>query len=85
MDDKKDKKWEDLILRALNEHAGQEAILVPSMFTPPIMLSNIFRIGCQLKGKGYTTAPDRRMGGWHLRLLEPGKTYCQGSSAPGGY
>ncbi len=84
MDDKKEKKWEDLILRALNERAGREAILVPSMFTPPIMLSNIHRIGCQLKNKGYTTAPDRRMGGWHMRLLEPGVTYCQGSN-PAGY
>jgi hypothetical protein len=48
------------------------------MFQPPIMLSNIFRIGLQLKGKGMTTGPDRRMGGWHLRLLGPGLEFCQG-------
>jgi hypothetical protein len=67
-----DQKLEDLILRKLYEHAGHEAVLVPSMFQPPVMLSNIFRIGGILKKKGYTTAPDRRLGGWHMRLLEPG-------------
>jgi hypothetical protein len=41
------------------------------------MLSHIFRIGCAMKGKGYTTAPDRREGGWHFRLLEPGIAHCQ--------
>jgi hypothetical protein len=82
MDARNDAKLEDLILRALNEHAGREAVLVPAMFNPPIMLSNILRLACQLKHKGYTTAPDRRMGGWHLRLLEPGIAHCQGLSAP---
>jgi hypothetical protein len=76
-----DAKLEELILRALQEHPGHEAVLVPAMFNPPIMLSNIFRLACQLKHKGYTTPPDRRMGGWHLRLLAPGIAHCQGLSA----
>jgi len=72
-----DSKLEELIIRALYENTGHEAILVPQRFNPPIMLSNIFRLGCQLKRKGFTTAPDRRMGGWHMRLLAPGIDYCQ--------
>ncbi|HWF19627.1 MAG TPA: hypothetical protein VG754_10180 [Verrucomicrobiae bacterium] len=72
-----DLKMQDMILRALHENPNREAILVPSMFNPPIMLSNIFRLGGVLKRKGYTTPPTRRMGGWHLRLLEPGVAYCE--------
>jgi hypothetical protein len=72
-----DSKLEELILRALYENPGHEAILIPHRFNPPIMLSNIFRLGCQLKKRGFTTAPDRRMGGWHMRLLAPGIDYCQ--------
>jgi hypothetical protein len=72
-----DSKLEELIMRELHAQPKREAILVPSMFQPPIMLSNIFRIACQLKGKGYTTGPDRRMGGWHLRLLGPGIAFCE--------
>jgi hypothetical protein len=72
-----DSKMEELIIRALYENSGHEAILVPQRFTPPIMLSNIFRLGFVLKKKGFTTAPDRRMGGWHMRLLEPGIDYCK--------
>ncbi|MDB6065473.1 MAG: hypothetical protein JWR26_1681 [Pedosphaera sp.] len=81
MDAKQDRKFEDLMLHALMERPGHEAVLVPSMFNPPIMLSHIFRIGCAMKGKGYTTAPDRREGGWHFRLLEPGIAHCQSSAA----
>ena len=77
-----DTKMQDLILRALYENSNREAILVPTMFTPPIMLSNIFRIGLYLKSKGYTSAPTRRLGGWHFRLLEPGIAYCQTPAAP---
>ena len=80
MDEKKDRKWEALILRQLYEHPSREAILLPTMFIPPIMLSNIQRIGLELKKKGYTTAPDRRMGGWHMKLLEPGITACQATT-----
>lgn len=75
--DKADEKMEELILRKLYEFPQREAILVPSFFAPPIMLSNIFRLGCKLKQKGFTTQPDRRMGGWHMRLLEPGISYCE--------
>jgi hypothetical protein len=71
-----DLKAQDLILRALYTSPGREAILIPSMFNPPIMLSVIFRLGGMLKGKGYTTAPTRRLGGWHLKLLDPGVAYC---------
>jgi len=81
MDAKQDKKWEDLILRKLYELPGREAILLPTMFNPPIMLSNIQRLAGELKKKGYTTGPDRRMGGWHLKLLEPGVAACQGTTA----
>ena len=80
MDPKDDKRLEDLIVRELFAHQGHEAILQPSMFEPPIMLSNIFRLACQLKKKGFTTGPDRRMGGWHMKLLEPGIEYCKGAS-----
>jgi hypothetical protein len=79
MDAKQDKKWEDLILRKLHELPGREAILLPQMFLPPIMLSNLHRIGGGLSKKGYTTPPDRRLGGWHMRLLEPGIAACQGT------
>jgi hypothetical protein len=74
----KDDRWEALILRQLYSNPGYQAILVPSMFNPPIMLSNIMRIGQMLKGKGFTTGPDRRMGGWHLKLLPAGVEFCQG-------
>lgn len=77
MDAKADEKMEELILRKLHEYPGHEAVLVPSLFAPPIMLSNIFRIGCQLKRKGFTTQPDRRMGGWHMKLTPPGVAFCQ--------
>jgi hypothetical protein len=73
-----DSKLEEMIMHELHAQPGREAILVPAMFKPPIMLSNIFRIACQLKKKGYTTGPDRRMGGWHLRLLGPGMEFCEG-------
>jgi hypothetical protein len=79
MTDKRDKEWEKLILRRLFEHPGREAILIPSMFTPPILLTNILRLGTELSKKGYTTPPDRRMGGWHMKLLEPGTAACQGT------
>ncbi len=72
-----DFKMQDAILRTLYNLPGREAILVPSMFTPPIMLSNIFRLGGVLKSKGYTTGPTRRLGGWHLRLLDAGVAYCE--------
>ena len=72
-----DLKMQDVILRTLHGSPGREAILVPSMFSPPIMLSNIFRIGGLLKSKGYTSTPTRRLGGWHMRLLEPGIAYCE--------
>lgn len=78
MTDKREQTWEKLILRRLYEHPGREAILIPSMFTPPILLTNILRIGSELSKKGYTTTPDRRMGGWHMKLLEPGATAAQG-------
>jgi hypothetical protein len=76
MDARDDSKLEQAILQQLYEQPAREAVLVPSMFNPPIMLSNIFRIACQLKKKGFTTAPDRRMGGWHLKLLEAGIAAC---------
>jgi hypothetical protein len=78
MDPRDDSKLEELILRELNAQASKEAILVPTKFNPPIMLSVLFRIGLSLKSKGYTTAPDRRMGGWHLKLLGPGIEHLQG-------
>ena len=80
MDIGADGKLEELILRELYSHPGREATLVPAMFDPPIMLTNIFRISCGLKRKGYTTGPDRRMGGWHLRLLGPGIAFCEGNA-----
>ncbi len=80
MDDKKEKEREELVLRLLYTQPGREAILLPTMFHPPIMLSNIQRIGFDLKKKGFTTGPDRRMGGWHLKLLEPGVAFCQGTA-----
>lgn len=80
MQDKREQTWEKLILRLLHDHPGREAIVVPSMFTPPILLTNIMRIGNELSKKGYTTAPDRRMGGWHMKLLEPGAAACQGTA-----
>lgn len=78
MNEKREKDWEESILRLLYSQPAREAILVPTMFSPPILLSNIQRIAGELKKKGYTTGPDRRMGGWHLKLLEPGVAYCQG-------
>ena len=75
-----DLKMQDTILRTLYNNPGREGILVPSMFNPPIMLSNIFRIGGLMKAKGYTTPPTRRLGGWHLRLLDPGVAYCEADS-----
>jgi hypothetical protein len=83
MTDKREMEWERLILRRLFEHPGREAILIPSMFTPPILLTNILRLGTELSKKGYTTPPDRRMGGWHMKLLEPGVTACQGTPGQG--
>ena len=83
MDTRDDAKLEDLIVRELYTKPGYEAILLPSLFTPPIMLSNIFRIACQLKKKGLTSPPDRRMGGWHLKLKEAGVSYCQDSPGAG--
>ena len=77
-----DLKIQDSILRNLYNQPGREAILVPSMFNPPIMLSNIFRVGGLLKSKGYTTAPTRRLGGWHMRLLDPGIAYCEANPQP---
>jgi hypothetical protein len=77
METKDDSKLEELILRELNSHASKEAILIPAMFKPPIMLSNIFRIALKLKAKGFTSAPDRRLGGWHLKLLGPGVDHLQ--------
>jgi hypothetical protein len=73
-----DEKMQDNIVRVLYGSPGREAILVPSMFNPPIMLSNIFRLGGVLKNKGFVTkAPDRRMGGWHLKLSDTGIAYCE--------
>lgn len=83
MNDKREKDWERLILRQLYELPGREAILIPGMFMPPIMLSNIQRIGIELSKKGFTTAPDRRLGGWHMKLLEPGITALQAAAAQG--
>jgi hypothetical protein len=83
MTDKREQQWQQLILRRLFEHPGREAILIPSMFTPPILLTNILRLGTELSKKGYTTPPDRRMGGWHMKLLEPGVTACQGPAGQG--
>jgi hypothetical protein len=77
-----DAKMQDLILRQLHTNPGREAVLVPSLFEPPIMLSNIFRIGGILKSKGFTTAPNRRLGGWHMKLLEPGVAYCETPRTP---
>ena len=77
-----DLKAQDLMLRQLYVHPGREAILLPSMFNPPILLTNIFRVGGILKSKGYTTAPNRRLGGWHFKLLEPGIAYCEAAPAP---
>ncbi len=82
MNAKKDEECEELILRLLFAQPSREAILVPTMFNPPIMLTNIQRLAGELKKKGYTTGADRRMGGWHLRLLEPGVAYCQGTPMP---
>lgn len=79
MNEKRDKEWEKLILRRLFEQPGREAILIPGMFLPPIMLSNIMRIGTELSKRGLTTTPDRRLGGWHMKLLEPGIALCQGT------
>lgn len=79
MDDKRDKQWEKVILRRLYEQPGREAILIPSMFVPPILLTNILRIGTELSKRGLTTPPDRRLGGWHMKLLDPGVTLCQGT------
>jgi hypothetical protein len=75
----KDSKWESSILRQLYSQPGHEGILVPAMFNPPILLSNIQRLGMVLKNRGYTTGPDRRMGGWHMKLLAPGIEFCQGT------
>ncbi len=74
----KESKWETAIMHQLYSQPGHEAILTPAMFNPPILLSNIQRIGLALKGKGLTTGPDRRMGGWHLKLLPAGVQFCQG-------
>ena len=82
MNAKKDKECEELILRFLYAQPGREAILLPTMFSPPILLTNIQRLTGELKKKGYTTGPDRRMGGWHVRLLEPGAAFCQSTSIP---
>jgi hypothetical protein len=77
-----DFKMQDSILRMLHSSPGREAILVPTMFTPPIMLSNIFRLGGVMKNKGYTTAPQRRQGGWHMKLLDAGVSYCETQAKP---
>lgn len=74
---KADKKFEEAILRELYHRNKHEAILLPSAFEPPIMLSHIFRVGCALKNRGLTTGPDRRSGGWHLKLTDAGVTFCQ--------
>jgi hypothetical protein len=76
-----DLKLQDLIIRTLHSSPGHEAILVPSLFNPPILLTNIFRLGGLLKSKGYTTAPNRRLGGWHMKLLGPGIAYCEANAA----
>jgi hypothetical protein len=47
------------------------------MFNPPIMLSQILRMGGILKKKNYTTAPTKRVNGWHMKLLEAGISYCE--------
>jgi len=72
-----DMKMQDLILRALYGNSGREATVVPTMFNPPIMLSQILRIGGILKKKNYTTAPVKRLNGWHFKLLEAGISYCE--------
>jgi hypothetical protein len=77
-----DSKMQELILHQLHSSPGREAILVPSMFEPPMMLSNIFRIGGILKSKGYTTAPNRRMNGWHFKLLDAGIAFCEAPKVP---
>jgi hypothetical protein len=82
MNAKRDKDCEEMILRFLYAQPSREAILVPTMFSPPILLTNIQRLAGDLKKKGYTSGPDRRMGGWHLRLLAPGVAYCQGAAVP---
>jgi hypothetical protein len=81
MEDKREKNWEKLILRRLYDLPGHEAILIPTMFTPPILLSNIQRMGIELSKKGFTSPPDRRMGGWHMKLLDAGISACQGGTA----
>ncbi len=72
---------QELMLRRLYEMPNHEGILLPSLFEPPIMLSNIFRIGVVLKSKGFTTAPNRRLGGWHMKLLDSGRQYCESNPA----
>jgi len=76
-----DFKMQDLILRHLHSSPNREAVIVPSTFNPPIMLSHIFRIGGILKGKGFVTWPNRRLGGWHMKLLDPGVAYCESAPA----
>ena len=69
---------QDSILRELYASPNREAVLVPSMFEPPIMLSNIFRLGGVLKSRGYLAGPpQRRMSGWHLKLSDAGIAYCE--------
>lgn len=82
MDDKRERTWQAVILRRLYDHPGHEAILIPTMFVPPILLSNIQRIGGELHKKGFTTSPDRRMGGWHMKLLDAGIAACQSGASP---
>ena len=72
-----DAKMQDLILRQLYDSPGRETVLLPSLFNPPIMLSHIFRLGGIMKSKNLTTAPQRRMGGWHMKLLDAGVAYCE--------
>ena len=77
MDTRTNAKLEDLIMRNLYSSPRHQAVLRSDIFDPPISSGDIWRIGCALAHKGYTTVPGREEVGWRLRLLGPGVDYVE--------
>jgi len=75
-----DSELEELILRKLHIHAAEQPYLLvtPEMFSPPIALHDIWRIGLRLKDRKFLKSPpgdDPR--GWWMRISTEGILYCE--------
>jgi hypothetical protein len=71
---------EGLILRELHIHAADQPywLVTPKMFSPPIAIHDIWRVGLRLKNRGFLKSPpgdDPK--GWWMNISTEGILYCE--------